>query len=48
MNVAIAEHTETKQKLLRKQEESIATVQARHAKGVDKEGDALKRRKRSA
>ena len=48
VNVAIAEHTETKQKLLPKQEESIATVQARHAKGVDKEGNALKRRKRSA
>ena len=45
MNVAVAEHKDTKQTVLQRQEGKIAVFDARRAKGIDKQGKTLKRRK---
>ena len=45
MNVAIAEHKDTKQTVLQRQEGKIAVFDARRAKGIDKQEKTVKRKK---
>ena len=45
MNVAIAEHKDTKQTVLQRREGKIVVFDARRAKGIDKQGKTLNKKK---